>query len=110
MKLDFERSFTKNEYKNLVNAISNRTDYRFNHGKHGDKMVVNIYGSFCDNGIWLPENYYWSISITDCRNGYSGSGNPFRVNELKSYDEIVEFVYNRFNIPKPTNYQASFFD
>jgi len=110
MRFDFEKSFDKNEYKNFINAINKRVDYDFCYGKHGDKMVVRIYGSSCDNGVWLPENYLWSISITDCRNGYSGSSSPYRVSELKSYDEIVAFVYDRFNLSQPTNYQTSLFD
>ena len=110
MKLEFEKHFNKNEYQNFVSAVNNRIDYEFCYGKHNDKMCVRIYGAVCDNAIWLPENYLWSISTTDNRNGYSGTGNPSRVDELKNYDEIVAFVYNKFNLPQPTNYQISLFD
>jgi len=110
MKLDFEKHFTKSEYQSLANAVATGIDYEFCHGKHGDKMVVRIHASACDNGVWLPHNYYWSIGITDCRNGYSGIGSPFRIDELKTYDEIVSFVYKRFNLPQPTNFQVSLFD
>ena len=110
MKFDFEKSFDKSEFIKFTNAIGKRVDYNFCYGKHGDKMIVKVYGSFCNNGVWLPQNYYWSIGTTDCRNGFSGSSYSFRIDELKTYDEIIAFVYSRFNLPKPTNYQTSLFD
>jgi len=110
MKLNFEKQFTKQEYNNFVSAVEHRKDYEFSYGKHGDKMIARICGRFCDNGVWQPENYLWSISTFDTRDGYSGTSNPFRVSELKSYDEIIAFVYDRFNLPQPTTFQTSLFD
>jgi len=74
MKFEFEKHFTKSEYQNFVNSADNRIDYKFYYGKHNDKMSIRIYSRFCNNGIWLPENYLWSIDTTDNRDGYSGTG------------------------------------
>ncbi|MCL2255575.1 MAG: hypothetical protein FWC11_01805 [Firmicutes bacterium] len=110
MKFDFEKSFTKCEYLKFVDAVNERKEYAFNYGKYGDKMQVEICGRSCDNGVWLPENYLWSVGMTDCRSGYSGRSSPRRISELMSYDEIIEMVYDWFKLPRPTNYQPSFFE
>jgi len=110
VKLNFEMGFTKSEYQKFVAAVNQRVGYSFCHGKSKDKMQVRIYGTVCDNGLWKPENYLWSVCITDMRGGYSGSSRPLRVSELKTYDELVGFVYDLFKLPRPASFQQSFFD
>jgi hypothetical protein len=107
---NFESEFTRAEYERFVAAVEKRESYSFYVGKAKDKIRAVVYGTPCGNGRWLPENYYWSISIYDCRNGYSGSGSPFRVKELKTYEDIVYFVYDSLKLPRPKSlpHQLSF--
>ena len=102
MKFNFENVFTITEYEKFVSAVNNRKDYEFEYGKYNDKLSVRIYGRNCDNGCWLPENYLWSIATTDKRKcDYSGSSSPFGVSELKSYTQIIDYVYERFKLVRP---------
>ena len=98
---DFENRFTQQEYEKFILAVSKREDYELRFGDHKTKMQVVIYGRKIDNGVWLPENYYWAVDTNDRRGGYSGTGSPFRIREMKTYPELIDFVYNAFNIERP---------
>ena len=111
MKLDFETKFTQAEYGKFAAAVKERKGYGFCLGTHKDKMQVRIYGTVSDNGNWQPENYYWSISTTDRRGGCFSSGSrPYRISEMKSYEDIVAIVYDAFKLPRPAGFQQTFFD
>ena len=108
-KFDFEGSFTDAEYRKFVAAVERRENYTFCYGKHNDKLQVRIYGIKTDNDVWKPEDYYWSIGTQDRRDGFSGCSNPFRVGELKTYAQIIDFVYDAFKLPRPGGFQQTFF-
>ncbi|MDR2091119.1 MAG: hypothetical protein LBP62_05650 [Clostridiales bacterium] len=107
----FESLFTESDYKNFIAAVERRESYSVRVGNHRDKIQVRITGQECTNGNWSPENYFWSIDVTDQRNGYAGSGVPLRIGEMKSYDELVYFIYDMLKIPHPKQMQTqlSFF-
>ena len=109
-KFDFNNFFTQAEYRRFATAVKERAGYTFCYGERKDKMRVEIYARVCDNGVWGPENYLWSIGLTDCRDGYTGRGSPYRISELKTYTEILAHVYGFFDLPTPTAFQQSFFD
>ena len=105
----FESGFTEAEYGKFVEAVTKREDYTFCYGKYTDKMQARIYGTRSDNGVWEPENYYWSVSTTDRRDGFSGRSNPFRIGELKTYAELIDYVYEMLKLPRPAGFQQTFF-
>ena len=107
-KLDFEAKFTQHEYERLAAAVEKREGYEFRYGEYKDKMQVVISGQQCANGVWEPEDYYWSIDMTDKRCGYSGKGCGFHVKEMKTYEGIIDYVYAFFDIEPPTIIQLSF--
>jgi len=106
---EFEAKFTVQEYQKFIAAVEKREKYEFSYGEFKAKMQVNINGIICDNGIWKPEDYFWSIDMTDKRNGFSGGGFPSKVSEMKTYEDIVNFVYEYFKLPYPAGFQQTFF-
>ena len=108
-KFEFEKAFTQSEYDKFFAAVEWRVAYEFQYGGYKDKMQVTITGNKCGNGIWAPEDYYWSIDVNDRRGGYSGASWPFRVGEMKTYDWIIDYVYAAFKLELPAAKQLSFF-
>lgn len=96
----FEESFTQQEYDAFVKAVAERRAYKFQLGNYKDKIQVIIDGQICEDKVWQPDNYFWSIYIQDNRNGYNGLGQPFHISELKSYEEIIDYVYAVFKIER----------
>ena len=107
-KFDFEQKFTQAEYEKFLAAVGKRERYEFRYGEHKDKVQVVIDGRVCDNGVWAPENYLWGINTHDKRGGYSGTGRGFRVGDMKTRDEIIDYVYEKFGIERPQQKQLSF--
>ena len=107
-KFDFELKFTQAEYEKFVAAVARREEYEFRYGEHKDKIQVIIDGRVCDNGVWAPENYLWGISTHDKRDGFSGTGRGFRVSEMKTREEIIILVYDKFKLERPGITQLSF--
>lgn len=105
-----EAQFTEAEYSRFVAAVKKRENYEFQYGDHKTKMRVVISGRQWDNGVWLPENYLWAIDTQDNRGGFNGIGSPFRIDEMKSYDAIIDFIYDAFKLEHPTSRQLSFFE
>jgi len=107
-KFDFENAFTRAEYERFAVAVEGREEYEFRYGEYKDKVQVVIDGRRCDNGIWAPENYLWGINMTDKRSGYSGYSCGFRISEMKTREEIIDFVYDWLKIERPALTQLSF--
>jgi len=104
----FESVFTQLEYKRFAAAVERRDNYMFRYGKNKDKLQIAICGRRCANGVWSPEDYYWSIDTQDRRDGFRGGSDTFRVGGLKPYADIIDLVYDKFKLPRPAGFQQSF--
>lgn len=111
---EIEKVFTRQDYKEFIRAVNDRESYNFFYGKEGTyhahpttNILIAIRGYKCDNGVW-KDNYLYAI---DGWRDNGGFGFPFDpIDELLSYEQLVNILYNGLHLQPPAQKQITLFD
>lgn len=114
MQFDLESIFTREDYRELVDAVRDRIDYDFLYSKKGTYLpdpstgiFVHVNGRRCDNGIW-KDDYLYGF---DCWYKDGGVGRGYDpVEGIVPYEHFIEDIYSGLNLKPPKTRQLTFMD
>lgn len=114
MEFDLETIFTRKDYRELVKAVRERTNYEFLYSKKGTclphpstGLFLHVNGRKCDNGVW-KDNYLYGF---DCWYKNGGMGRPYDpVDGIIPYERFIEDIYSGLNLTPPKTRQLTFMD